>query len=71
MNDAVLSISTTKAATVHGTARMPRSSSAMTVSWTVARASAQSGNQRRPVPTHAPRATVTVEMTSSPAPNQA
>ena len=71
MNDAVLSISSMKAATVHGTARIPRSSSAIRVSWTAARTSAQSGNQRSPVPTHAPSATVADAMTSSPAPNQA
>ena len=55
-SDAVVSISRTKPATVHGTLRMPRSSSAITLSWTTARRIAHSGNSRSPMPAHQPSA---------------
>ena len=69
--DAVLSISSTKAAAVHGTASTPRSSNATIESWTAARAIAQSGNSRRPVPYQRPSATVAAASTSTRAPNHA
>ena len=71
VHDAVVSISTTKAATVHGTARIPRSSRAITLSWTAARTTTTIGNQPSPILAHRPRPTVRPVIASRPAPNPA
>ena len=71
VHDAVVSISTTKAATVHGTARIPRSSRAITLSWTAARTTTTIGNQPSPTRAQRPRATVRPVIASRPAPNPA
>ena len=71
VHDAVVSISSTNAATVHGTARIPRSSSATMLSWTAARTTTTSGNHPSPTRAQRPRATVRPVSVSRPAPKPA
>ena len=71
VHDAVVIISSTNAATVAGTARIPFSSRATTLSCTAARTTTTIGNQPSPIRAHRARATVSPVIVSSPAANPA